>query len=135
MAPDKKNRLAKLFEELPVVRKRFRKGAPWVREPGDAMGDNPMQTTRALELNYPIVATMIRWSDSRKVAIGVLEPQARDCLQHRVHCCLQYRVCGFSMFPILLRSETCSLVLGMWLRIRSKHTSMLGAVEPFFPLL
>ena len=68
-------RLAKLLECLPLVRKRFRKGCPLVREPRDSLGETPLQTTRALELNCSILMTIIEFMTSRKVSVKTLEPQ------------------------------------------------------------
>ena len=71
--------LAKLLEALPTVRKRFREGKPWLREPDESMGENPMQTTKALEYNCSILSAMLRWSQKPKLSIKQLEPQAQGC--------------------------------------------------------
>ena len=71
--------LAKMLECLPLVRKRFRKGVAWLREPPDVCGGNPLQTTRALELNSAIIGTVIDWMPRQKVGIKALEDQAGVC--------------------------------------------------------
>ena len=68
--------LASRLECLPMVRKRFRKGVEWIREPGEAAGENCLQTTKALELNYPILRVVISWMPTRKLSIHDLEPEA-----------------------------------------------------------
>ena len=69
-------RLASRLECLPMVRKRFRKGMAWIREPGEAVGENCLQTTKALELNYPILRVVLSWMATRKLSIHDLEPEA-----------------------------------------------------------
>ena len=68
--------LAKLWENVRNIRKRFRLGVPWVKEPGDALGESPLQTMKALELNFSILQTTIAWMTSRKVSVKTLEPAA-----------------------------------------------------------
>ena len=71
-----KDRLATSLECLPVLRKRFRKGIPWIREPKDSLGENALQTTKAIEINYPILRVVIRWMKTRKISMRTLEPEA-----------------------------------------------------------
>ena len=68
--------LAKRLECVALVRKRFRKSMPWIREPADSSGDTPLQTTRALELNYAIIDTVIDWMPRQKIGVKFLEDQA-----------------------------------------------------------
>ena len=75
-------RLADLLESIPLVRKRFRKGNPWIREPIDASGGNSLQTTRAIELNVNIMRVIIDWMPTAKLSIHDLEPQAGPKPKH-----------------------------------------------------
>ena len=67
-------RLASLIECIPIVRKRFRKGNKWIREPDDS--SNSLQTTKAIEVNYNTLRTVIRWMPGQKLSIHTLEPEA-----------------------------------------------------------
>eukprot|EP00439_Symbiodinium_sp_Y106_P018483 s6654_g2.t1 len=70
-------RLSSRLENIPIVRKRFRKGNAWVREPLSINGGNSLQTTRALELNYNIIRVVLLWMDGPKLSVKLLEPEAR----------------------------------------------------------
>ncbi|CAE7190685.1 unnamed protein product, partial [Symbiodinium necroappetens] len=67
-------RLSARLENIPIVRKRFRKGNPWIREPVST-GGNALQTTRALELNYNILRVVLLWMDTPKISVKRLEPE------------------------------------------------------------
>ena len=69
-------RLAVLLESIPILRKRFRKGRDWIREPGETSGDNVLQTTKAIELNFSTLRTVFKWMPSQKLSITTLEPEA-----------------------------------------------------------
>ena len=69
--------LASALECIPLVRKRFRKGRDWIREPVDYLGEGGgLQTTKAMELNYAILRVVFKWMPSQKISVYALEPQA-----------------------------------------------------------
>ena len=68
--------LATVWESLPSVRKRFRKGKAWIREPGDGAGENSLQTTKALAMNFAILKAVLQWMPAQKLSVKTLEPQA-----------------------------------------------------------
>ena len=69
-------KLSVLLESIPILRKRFRKGRDWIREPEETSGDNVLQTTKALELNFSTLRTVFKWMPSQKLSITTLEPEA-----------------------------------------------------------
>ena len=69
--------LASLLESIPLIRRRFRKGVPWIREPVDCYGEKSVQTTKAVELNYSTLRVLLIWMQTGKVSIKQLEPEAR----------------------------------------------------------
>lgn len=77
--------LAKKLESLSLVRKRFRKALPWIREPAESSGETPLQTTKALHLNYAILEVVIDWMPRQKVKVKDLEDQAGVLHKWDVH--------------------------------------------------
>ena len=75
------DRLSVHLENIPILRKRFRKGIPWIKEPAESLGDNVLQTTRALELNFSTLRVVFKWMPSQKLSIHMLEPEARNFLK------------------------------------------------------
>ena len=78
--------LCKLLENVRNVRRRFRRGGPWIHEPTDALGENPLQTTRALQINCSILRAVLKWMPTKKVSIKKLEPEVgQDSNSHAEH--------------------------------------------------
>ncbi|CAE7483742.1 unnamed protein product [Symbiodinium pilosum] len=74
-----------LLESIPILRKRFRKGRDWIREPGETSGDNVLQTTKAIELNFSTLRTVFKWMPSQKLSITTLEPEVKALFRKMNH--------------------------------------------------
>ncbi|CAE7250332.1 unnamed protein product [Symbiodinium necroappetens] len=85
MADDRAERLSARLESLPILRKRFRKGLDWIKQPADALGDNALLTTRALSLNFSALKVLVQWMPSQKVSVRTLEPEVKSLYKKMNH--------------------------------------------------
>ena len=69
-------KLACRWEELAVVRKRFRLGAPWIHVPQSTDGSECLQCTRGVQANYKILLVIIQAAELAKVNLSTFQAEA-----------------------------------------------------------
>ncbi|CAE6918076.1 unnamed protein product [Symbiodinium sp. CCMP2592] len=72
MADDRVERLSTRLESQPILRRRFRKGLDWIKTPPEALGDNTLLTTNALNLNFSSLRETIQWMSTPKISVKSL---------------------------------------------------------------
>ena len=79
--------LSKMWEGIPVVRKRFRIGSDWVHRPVNSKGQEVVQTTQALQANWRVLCCIVQHLQLEKLALKPIQKQAiRICLL-QIFCC------------------------------------------------
>lgn len=68
--------LARQWEELSVVRKRFRLGCQWLHIPQADDGSDCIQCTRAVQANYKILLPIVTAAELAKVNLKTFQDEA-----------------------------------------------------------
>ncbi|CAE7208233.1 unnamed protein product [Symbiodinium sp. CCMP2592] len=85
MADDRVERLSTRLESQPILRRRFRKGLDWIKTPPEALGDNTLLTTNALNLNFSSLRETIQWMSTPKISVKTLEPEVKSLFKKMNH--------------------------------------------------
>ena len=101
--------LAQSLEQVRMVRKRFRIGAPWIHIPKNDGGDECLQCVRGLKANYSIILTMLDHFKQAKVLIDPLQAEAPRSA-------IKTTETASASFPLNLRIMLAELMAATWVR-------------------